>query len=394
MKFPIKTGLVVVVIGAAAASHAQAPTRFDGMDRNRDGVITRDEWRGNDQSFSNEDWNGDGVLSGDEVRPGARKPSRARNTGHGRNHDGTVNQQDVLIKQRFNGYDRDGDGRISQTEWRTGSGDSALFQRLDANRDRNLTLAEYTSGVGAQGGPSARFSDVDRNHDNWITRNEWNMNEADFNGLDANRDNRISQTEFQAYSNSENPYQTNSRFTGLDANHDGLITWNEWRGTEGDYVRLDTNGDARINPSEFDANPTAAIRFATLDANRDGWVTRTEWRWSEGSFYRMDTNSDNRLNRNEFQSGLANAANRVQGDEQNVVRRNGVTQAGYDRGTTDGRQAGREDQTNGHGWDLEGQTELEGADAGYDARLGTRGDYQTGYREGFRLAYHEGFGGR
>ena len=47
--------------------------RFQGLDRNNDGRITRNEWRGNDQSFSNEDWNGDGVLSGDEVRPGARR---------------------------------------------------------------------------------------------------------------------------------------------------------------------------------------------------------------------------------------------------------------------------------------------------------------------------------
>ena len=42
--------------------------RFRGMDRNGDGVITRDEWRGNDQSFRQHDLNGDGVLSGDEVR--------------------------------------------------------------------------------------------------------------------------------------------------------------------------------------------------------------------------------------------------------------------------------------------------------------------------------------
>ena len=100
----------------------------------------------------------------------------------------------------------------------------------------------------------------------------------------------------------------------MDTNRDGLITWNEWRGTEGEYVRLDTNGDGRLNPSEFDANPAATNRFPALDANRDGWLTRDEWKWSDGSFYRMDTNSDNRLSRNEFQAGLANTTNRVQND--------------------------------------------------------------------------------
>jgi hypothetical protein len=43
--------------------------RFKGMDRNHDGRISRDEWRGNDRSFEKKDTNGDGVLSGDEVRP-------------------------------------------------------------------------------------------------------------------------------------------------------------------------------------------------------------------------------------------------------------------------------------------------------------------------------------
>src|SRR5438477_8532308 len=38
--------------------------RFQDMDRNHDGIITRDEWRGSDQSFRMHDWNGDGVLSG------------------------------------------------------------------------------------------------------------------------------------------------------------------------------------------------------------------------------------------------------------------------------------------------------------------------------------------
>ena len=50
-----------------------SPMRFRGLDRNNDGKITRDEWRGNDVSFRVHDWNRDGVLSGIEVRPGATR---------------------------------------------------------------------------------------------------------------------------------------------------------------------------------------------------------------------------------------------------------------------------------------------------------------------------------
>lgn len=46
----------------------QPQIRFREMDDDRDGVITRAEWRGNRQSFRQHDTNGDGVLSGEEVR--------------------------------------------------------------------------------------------------------------------------------------------------------------------------------------------------------------------------------------------------------------------------------------------------------------------------------------
>ena len=62
---------------AASAEQDQEQMRFRGMDRNGDGRITRAEWRGSAQSFRQHDWNNDGVLSGDEVRPGALRPGLA-----------------------------------------------------------------------------------------------------------------------------------------------------------------------------------------------------------------------------------------------------------------------------------------------------------------------------
>ena len=40
--------------------------RFVGMDANRDGVVTRTEWRGSQRSFEVHDWNSDNLLSGDD----------------------------------------------------------------------------------------------------------------------------------------------------------------------------------------------------------------------------------------------------------------------------------------------------------------------------------------
>jgi hypothetical protein len=52
--------------------------RFQTLDTNRNGIIERGEWRGDDRAFANEDWNGDGKLSGDEVVPGAKRPAGKR----------------------------------------------------------------------------------------------------------------------------------------------------------------------------------------------------------------------------------------------------------------------------------------------------------------------------
>lgn len=55
------------MVALAAPAVAAAQGRFHGLDRNRDGVITRAEWRGNDTSFRQHDRNRDGVIAGVEV---------------------------------------------------------------------------------------------------------------------------------------------------------------------------------------------------------------------------------------------------------------------------------------------------------------------------------------
>ena len=330
MKRSWQIGLAVAILAGAAT--AQAQMRFQGMDRNNDGMITRDEWRGNDRSFRNQDWNGDGVLSGDEVRTGARRQS---NWGQDWNRDGRVDNFDTQIAQRYRGYDMNNDDRVGRNEW---PGDARLFTRLDGNRDGYLSIQEYTQGGGfnldALGGPSFRFSNLDNNRDGWISRNEWTMGNADFDRLDINRDNRVSRFEFE--------------------NHTGA------------------GNDARDSLGQFN----------TYDANRDGWLTRPESRMPNAEFDRLDTNNDNRISRFEYENAP---------DSYNTMPRNGAWQTGYDRGLQEGRAAGREDYLRTQRWDLDGQRELERADSGYTPQVGSLGDYQAGYREGFRSAYREGF---
>jgi hypothetical protein len=61
-------------VGEARRADESDRMKIQGMDADSNGAITRSEYRGDDQAFANHDWNGDGVLSGEEVRPGAHRP--------------------------------------------------------------------------------------------------------------------------------------------------------------------------------------------------------------------------------------------------------------------------------------------------------------------------------
>ena len=138
-------------------------------------------------------------------------------------------------------------------------------------------------------------------------------------------------------------------------------------------------------------------RFGDLDVNNDGAITRNEWRDSVATFRDLDRNRDNRLSRAEFRQFRDVAGTSGQGG---VGGRDGnrdtrtfpnAYMAGYERGWAEGHAAGREDRDRNQGWDLEGQRELETADSGYNPQLGSKPQYQQGYREGFRAAYGEGW---
>jgi len=155
---------------AGAPNRAMMRQRLQAMDKNNDGVITRAEWSGNDQSFREHDTNGDGILSGDEVRPGGEAI-----LGKGRS----------LV--RFDQADRNGDGRIARDEW---TGSVAAFNRVDRNGDGVITRDEYSTGfadraAGTSGDAamnqadrsrreeiSARFNRIDRNGDGLIDADE------------------------------------------------------------------------------------------------------------------------------------------------------------------------------------------------------------------------------
>jgi len=162
-----------------SSSVDRSQMRFSDLDRNRNGVIERNEWRGSPRSFQIHDWNNDGVLSGDEVRNGANPPADS------------IEAEDYNMSagDRFAYLDVNNNGYIDRNEW---DGSLDTFYQLDRNGDNRITRAEMN------GGRRGTFQTLDTNGDNRITLGEWQWSHRSFDQMDTNGDGVITRDEFRA----------------------------------------------------------------------------------------------------------------------------------------------------------------------------------------------------
>jgi EF hand domain-containing protein len=206
--------------------------------------------------------------------------------------------------------------------------------------------------------------------------------------------------------------QMEARFRAMDTDGDGVVTRSEWRGTDAAFRQQDVNQDGVLSGTEVQAATTAPVqprivdpsradvlnaRFSRLDVNNDGRLVRDEWTAAAAGFDRADVDHDGIVTRAEYLNTGRAQTRQVPSPVLHADPRENTPgyRAGYDKGIVDGRQAGKEDRAAPAGtWDLEGQRELEQADAGFDPSRGAREDYQAGYRAGFRAGYPQGFGPR
>jgi Ca2+-binding EF-hand superfamily protein len=244
------------------------------------------------------------------------------------------------------------------------------------------------------------FRELDADGNGRITAAEWSYDREDFRRADHNRDGVLTRREFLGEADTtadraddERGYASSAdddqRFLDLDDNRDDRVSRSEWRSDRASFDRLDENRDGYLTRAEMAAREASGDDFSRLDSDRNGVISRGEWLQSAARFERLDTNRDGRLTANEYAAGRDGGAGPAGTATQSAAYR-----AGYERGMADGRAAGREDRNGPGRWDLDGQRELEQADAGYRDALGARADYQAGYRAAFRIGYREGFGPR
>ena len=116
----------------------------------------------------------------------------------------SVAQQDPL-----RAIDRNADRSITSEEWYAQRIAPVPFTVVDLNGDGRISESEYREWSSARGGagivgimPSDRFRAIDRNNDNILSAEEWGnglLSMTPFAAVDANKDGRISQSEFMAW---------------------------------------------------------------------------------------------------------------------------------------------------------------------------------------------------
>jgi hypothetical protein len=247
----------------AAAAEGQggraAAMRFRQMDTNNDGVITRAEWQGSPESFRVHDWNRDGVLSGDEVRPGAYRNDPYDERDY---NSGDSQAFDSWTPAAFANLDANRDGRISTREWHF---DMDTFRRVDRDRDGVLSRAEFL-GENQDDDRADRFEYLDTNNDGHIERREWHSGIEEFNWLDRNRDGVLSRAELVGA-----PGARSDEFASLDDNGNGVISPDEWHWSRRSFEQRDTNNDGVLSRREL-ATPaggaTANHEVVRVDAKQ------------------------------------------------------------------------------------------------------------------------------
>jgi Ca2+-binding EF-hand superfamily protein len=110
-----------------------------GIDINQDGMISMEEWQGNQRTFEERDLNHDQVLSGSELKPGMLRPI-SEVSGPG----GTITRwqftSHTVQGDIFSSLDVNKDGFISPSEWKV---PSIIFNQLDLDHNGSLSREEF-----------------------------------------------------------------------------------------------------------------------------------------------------------------------------------------------------------------------------------------------------------
>ena len=141
---------------------------FVDYDRNRDGILTIEEFTPGKSFFRALDTDSNGSLTAEEAKAALLAQPKKE----------SVNWKKL---------DTNGDGYITVREW---EGEAAEFDELDLDGDR--VLSKYDRDLAKEKRRAeSRLDAYDKNQDGFVDRAEWPADSTTFAKRDRNRDNRL-----------------------------------------------------------------------------------------------------------------------------------------------------------------------------------------------------------
>ncbi len=116
---------------AQGESTTKNPDLMKDFDRNRDGIVTREEFPGPARAFDSLDSNGNGNIN--------MKEALAIPHDHGTEAGRNGKKKDFIVD-----FDLNGDGKVSRSEF---PGPEKIFSRLDQNKDEEVTASEAANSL-------------------------------------------------------------------------------------------------------------------------------------------------------------------------------------------------------------------------------------------------------
>jgi Ca2+-binding EF-hand superfamily protein len=274
--------LITVALLMGNATYSSADTqnyktmRFTQIDKNGDGVLTKEEVRGRLlTNFDILDMDGNGSLSAAEFTMHKGKHgNRPTFAQMDKNSDGVLSKDEVgrRLLAKFDKVDSDNNGTLSEAELqmahknrqgKAGKGHQRpTFTEMDKNNDGVLSATEFQAGQkhrqhkAGKGRHRPTFAEMDINSDGALSKQEVGKRLlANFDKVDSDNSGTLSEAELQA----------------AHKNRQGKAGKGEQRQN---FAQMDKNSDGVLSKDEV--GKRLLEKFDTLDSDKNGVLSGDE----------------------------------------------------------------------------------------------------------------------